>query len=122
MASHDESCSESGKLCDHLYEGLRAKIGSLTREEGRNWCSLRGGGKIFAYVWHSTRQAWVNVWFRGSAAAAASFTKVAVHPRNPTSGTWKKFGGSFKVYNNSHIEEAVELLSSVSHPSSLGPH
>jgi len=121
MASHEESCSESGKLCEQLFDFLKQRIGGLTCERGQNWCAYRGHGKVFAYVWHSTKDAWVNVWFRGSAAAVARFPKLGIQPRNATSGTWKKVGGCFKVNNEREIADAVELLSSVSYPLSITP-
>jgi hypothetical protein len=121
MASHKKCCSESGKLCEQLFDFLKQRIGDLTCERGQNWCAYRGHGKVFAYVWHSTKDAWVNVWFRGSAGDGACFPKLEIRPRNPTSGTWKKFGGCFKVNNEREIADAVELLSSVSYPLSIYP-
>lgn len=121
MASHGESCSDSGNLCEQLFDMLKQQIEGLTCERGQNWCAYRGNGKVFAYVWHSKRDARMNVWFRGSIGATASFPKLRIQPRNPTSGTWKKFGGCFKVNNVSEIADAAELLSSISHPLSIAP-
>jgi hypothetical protein len=121
MANHEASCSESAKLCEQLFDFLKQRIAGVTCERGQNWCAYRGRGKVFAYVWHSSKDAWVNVWFRGSAGVCSSFPRLDIRPRNPTSGTWKKFGGCFKLNNSREITDAAELLSSVSFPLSISP-
>jgi len=116
MASHQDSSPESASLCDRLFERLKQELPSVAREKGDNWCGFRGGDKVFAYAWHSTSDSWVKIWFRGSSGAASGFPKLSIRPRNPTSGTWKKFGGSFKIYDDAQVEEAAGLLSSISYP------
>jgi hypothetical protein len=66
MANHDDSSTQSKKLCGKLEEALREKIPNLICEHGKSKCSFRGKGIKFAWVnSHSVRVGRLNIWFIG---------------------------------------------------------
>ena len=116
MANHEESCENSQKLCERLFDALKLQQGEISCEKGGYYCSYRGPSRIFAYIKHCTKHDWILIWFRGSAQTAAHFQHLTINPRSDTDGTWQKFGGSFRVSNSLQLNEAVEFLLNISHP------
>jgi hypothetical protein len=101
---------------------LGKRICPLVYKQGKNKCSIKGAGKVFAWInSHAKKEGCINIWFRGSAEATKRFTSLRIHARpNPgDAGGWEAYGGSFNIRTEKELTEAVELLSSISFPDSL---
>jgi hypothetical protein len=114
--NHNSSSFQSRHLCERLFEALEKRLGPLTYERGRNKCSIRGSGSVFAWVnSHTKNYGSIEVWFLGSANDAIGFTGLTVYKRPPAG---KPYGGRFNIRDEKQIGEAVKLLSAVSFPNS----
>jgi hypothetical protein len=121
MGAHSKGCSSSKALCENLSAALQQKVPNLTYKVGKNKCSfgIDGARKIFAWVnTHSNRGSKIEIWFLGDLEATKKFFLLEIRPRTPTESSWDEYHGRFDIENKEQLEQAVDLLVSVSCPAS----
>jgi len=121
MGAHSKGCSGSIGLCENLFTSLNQRVPKLIYKKGENKCSfgIDGARKIFAWVnTHSWRSSKIEIWFLGNLGEARKFVALKIRPRTPTDSSWDEYHGRFDIENTEQLEQAVELLVSVSCPAS----
>jgi len=117
MTNHDAACKEPTTLCDQLFEALQGKIPRLQIKYNDNLCSMWSTGAVIA--WASPIMLWggIQVWFVGDLQNTKKFPASTIPLKiKPIAGMWGDCCCSFKISNESHLAEAVELLFTVSYP------
>jgi hypothetical protein len=121
MSGHSKGSSGSIDLCENLFTALNQRVPKLIYKKGDNKCSLGivGARRIFAWVnTHARRGSKIEIWFLGSLNEARKFKALAIRPRTPIDSSWDEYHGRFDIKNTEQLEQAVELLVSVSCPAS----
>jgi hypothetical protein len=117
MSNHTEACRILSILCESLYKSLATRIPKLQRVETKSWCSLFSEGKKrFAYINHRKNMERIEIWCLGDPAELQKNSQFNIEIRQPTTGG---FGASFKsrffLDNISQINNACEILSTISY-------
>jgi len=119
MANHSSSCDGSKSICQKLFEALNQRIENLIYEQQDNKCKFKATGARKAFAWintHGSRSPKIEIWFLGDLDAARKFSTLTIRPRKPTNSSWGEYHGRFNVENAKQLEQAVELLASISCP------
>lgn len=121
MSAHSNCCSNPKDLCQNLFTALNQRVPKLKYEKGKNKCSfgIDGARKKFAWInTHSKRESKIEIWFLGDLDDARKFALLQIRPRTPTDSSWDEYHGRFDIKNIEQLEQAVELLVSISYPAS----
>jgi hypothetical protein len=119
MANHDDSCSESRRLCDELFTRLAKRIPLLERGPTEAWCGLyRDGRKRFAWVSHRKRDGRIQVWCLGDAPSFERLGPAVRYTRRQTpqkKGWGKYFQGCVDIESERELQAAVDAFFSISY-------
>jgi hypothetical protein len=120
VSAHQLAARGSARLCDLLFDALRATIPTLARSQAHRWCGFYAPGRRrFAYVAHFKTEDRVEVWCRGDLSALAKYAPPRVRQRGKPSEGWAEdFKGRFDLRSASAIPAAARLLIAVSYPAS----
>lgn len=120
VSAHQLAARGSARLCDLLFDTLRAAIPALTKSQAHRWCGFYAPGRRrFAYISHFKTDDRVEVWCRGELSALAKLAPPSVRQRGKSSQGWAEdFKGRFELRSASEVPAAARLLLAVSYPAS----